>query len=360
MRKKETGKIKIWAFPKGRAITTHSFVLHKCNNTKGVQTRRSIPNVPSHNPIVGILVLFLFFFAQIGTAQQEVQFSQYNFNYFAINPAMAGSKSCLQFALGYRKQWMNLKGAPATGFGSFTTALTPKRRSVNGTKHGIGMYVENDVIGPFARTSINLAYAYHFPMGRDITASVGIFAGIHQLKFDATKVTLNNSYDPLVSGSQNTLIVPDFSPGIFLKNKDWFAGYSIKQLAKNKWKVAGTKDTRSRWHHYLVGGKRFDAGKINLVPSAMLKYVWVTTPSLDLNLMVEFSKDFSVGIGWRNQDQIGAMFKLRFAKYLTLGYSFDYTTSSIRYGSSNTHELILVISACSHDRSTIYDCPIFN
>ena len=292
--------------------------------------------------------------------QQTPQFSQYIFNYFAINPAMAGSEDCMNFSLGYRTQWLNLEGAPKTGFGSFNTQLKLKKNPANRSKHGVGMYVENDVIGPFARTSINLAYAYHVPITRDINASFGIFASLHQFKLDASKIELSNINDPLINGSNNVLIVPDFSPGLFLSHQHWFAGASIKQVARNKWKVAGSNEARNRWHYYIVGGKRFKMSKINIVPSGMLKYVGFSTPSLDLNIMAELNRLFDVGIGWRNQDQIGLMFKLKFANYFTLGYSFDYTTSSLRFGSSNTHELILKISACSHNKEGIYDCPIFN
>lgn len=303
--------------------------------------------------------LFLVFSLQT-VAQQAPQFSQYIFNYFAINPAMAGSQPCLNFSLGYRSQWLNLDGAPKTGFGSFTTELKLKKRPTNRSKHGLGMYVENDVIGPMARTSVNIAYAYHLPISREINASFGIFAGIHQFKVDAAKITLANPDDPLINGSGSTLMVPDFSPGLFLSHKNWFAGYSTKQLVRNKWKIIGSDDSRNRWHHYIVGGKRFKAGKINIIPSTMLKYAAFSTPSLDINLIAELNKSFDIGLGWRNQDQIGALMKLKFAKYFTLGYSYDYTVSSLRFGSSNTHELIILINACGHQRGHEYQCPIFN
>jgi len=306
------------------------------------------------------LVISFLFFVVNTQAQQTSQFSQYIFNYFAINPAMAGSERCLNFSIGYRSQWLKIEGAPQTGFGSFSSEIFGKKRSINQTKHGAGMYMENDVIGPMARTSINLAYAYHFPVSRDVRASAGLFVGLHQFKLDVSKIELAQSGDPLIDGSGNKLLVPNFSPGVFLSNKDWFAGYSIKQLARNKWKVVGTDKSRDRWHHYLVGGKRFDTGKINFIPSGMLKYAGFSTPSLDLNVIAELNKSFDVGIGWRNQDQIGAMFKIKFAQFFTLGYAFDYTISSLRFGSSNTHELIIKISACPHDQGDNYDCPIFN
>ncbi len=293
-------------------------------------------------------------------AQQAPQFSQYIFNYYAINPAMAGSKSCLNFTIGHRNQWLQLDGSPETSFGSFSTELKIKSKPSNRTKHGIGMYVENDAIGPTAKTSVNLAYAFHLPISREINASFGIFAGIHQFKLDASKIELAESNDPLINGSGNTIMVPDFSPGMFLSHKNWFAGYSIKQLARNKWKVTGSDNSRNRWHHYIVGGKRFDLGKFNLIPSAMLKYAAFSRPALDINIIAELNRSFDIGIGWRNQDQIGAMLKVKFLRFLTLGYAYDYTTSKLRFGSANTHEVIISVSACPHDRGEVYQCPIFN
>lgn len=307
-----------------------------------------------------IILFFVFLASLVVKSQQTPQFSQYISNYFAINPAMAGSQRCLNFSIGYRSQWLNLEGAPKTGFGSFSTELKLKKRSMNQSKHGVGMYVENDAIGPTARTSVNLAYAYHLPISREINASFGIFAGLHQFKLDASKVSLADSQDPLIDGSQSTLLVPDFSPGLFLSHKNWFAGYSVKQLARSKWKILGNKDSRDRWHHYIVGGKRFKTDKVNFIPSAMLKYAAFSRPSLDLNIIAELNRYFDLGIGWRNQDQIGAMMKIKFAKFFTLGYSYDYTISSLRLGSSNTHELIIMINACGHERGEVYQCPIFN
>lgn len=306
------------------------------------------------------LLFLLLLISLFVKSQQAPQFSQYIYNYFSINPAMAGSQECLSFSIGFRSQWLNLEGAPTTGFGSFSSELKLNKRPMNKSKHGVGMYVENDAIGPLARTSINLAYAYHLPISREIKASFGIFVGLHQFKLDASKISLADTEDPLINGSQNTLLVPDFSPGLFLSHKNWFAGYSIKQLARNKWRIIGGDDSRNRWHHYIVGGKRFKTDKINFIPSAMLKYAAFSKPALDLNLIAELNRYLDIGIGWRNQDQIGAMMKIKFAKYFALGYSYDYTISNLRFGSSNTHELIIVINACEHDRGEVYQCPIFN
>jgi len=292
-------------------------------------------------------------------AQQTVQYSQFVLNQFAYNPALAGTKECIDVKLGYRTQWVGLDGAPRSAFGSFHSKLKFKKRSDPRRTHGIGFLVESDAIGPLSRTTVNLAYAYHFPVARDVKASIGVFAGFQQFKVDVNKMRLGNGNDPAINGSGARFFIPYVAPGLFLSHKNWFAGYSIKQIVRNKWKILGTDISRNRFHHNVVFGKRFKTSNdINLVPSAMLKVTGYSAPAFDLNLMAELNPSFEIGGSWRNGDAIIGMVKFKFLSYFTLGYSFDFTTSRMRYGSSNTHEIIFGISGCAQDAST-YDCPAF-
>ena len=150
-------------------------------------------------------------------AQQAPQYTNFIHNYLALNPAVAGSNECLNVKLGYRSQWMGFEGAPETTFASFSVELKHKKLHTLRTRHGIGGFVENDETGPLSRSTIYLGYAYHFPVGRNVTASVGIFGGIMQMGIDATKLNLRDANDPVVNGTGRVFLIPDFSPGLFLK-----------------------------------------------------------------------------------------------------------------------------------------------
>ncbi len=294
-------------------------------------------------------------------AQQTTQFTQYVFNYFAFNPALAGSQECFNFKLGFRTQWVGFEGNPQTGFASFHTRLKFKKTRINRTHHGVGLYFENDALGYFGTTTLNLAYAYHFPVGRNVSASVGLFGGIQQFKVDAAQIIAVNYNDPAFSNGGGVIFAPYLTPGIFLNHDDWFAGLSVRQIFRNKWDRVIGVNARNRFHYALVGGKRFKLKKdINAVPSVMLKYVGFSALSIDANLNFEFNHILDLGISWRNQDAISIMGKLRFAKYFTVGYAFDFTTSRIRTASSNTHELIIGLSACSNNSKNTYICPVFD
>jgi len=47
-------------------------------------------------------------------AQQDPQYSQYQFNQMIINPAYAGTKDALSALIDIRKQWSGFDGSPST------------------------------------------------------------------------------------------------------------------------------------------------------------------------------------------------------------------------------------------------------
>ena len=74
-------------------------------------------------------------------AQQDPQYSQYQFNQMIINPAYAGTKNALSAVIDIRKQWSGFDGAPSTQSFSFHGPLKKKRI-------GLGLSAYNDAIGP--------------------------------------------------------------------------------------------------------------------------------------------------------------------------------------------------------------------
>ncbi|CAG5077420.1 PorP/SprF family type IX secretion system membrane protein [Parvicella tangerina] len=308
------------------------------------------------------VILFISFVLMVSflVAQQTTQYSNYMYNYFAYNPALAGSQDCYQLKLGFRTQWVNFEGNPETGFASFHTRLKFKKSRTNRTHHGVGAYIENDVVGYLGTTTLNGAYAYHFPMGRSVTASVGVFAGIQQFKADGAKIVAIYNNDPALFKANSAILVPYVTPGIFLNHDDWFAGLAVRQIVRNKWSKVIGLDARNRFHWSLVGGKRIRLNQnFNLVGSGMLKYAGFSAPSIELNLMAEITPAIELGLLWRNQDALAALAKFKFARFFTLAYAFDFTTSNLRHVSSNTHEVIIGISSCSHNSGDTFICPVF-
>ncbi len=301
-------------------------------------------------------------FALAGKAQQLPQYSQYTFNNFAINPAVAGSKKCLTGRLAFRSQWVGFDGAPQTLHANAHGRIERKVKGPNVGHHGIGGKVTNDVTGPMSRTMIYAAYAYHLQLMPKLKASLGLYAGIQQVRLDVNKVKLSDQDDPLINNSRSTLAYPDVMPGLWIHNDKFYAGLSVAQLSNNPLKGLGD-DSKLVPHYMLTGGRKFQLGsddQFTFIPSTLIKFSPMTSPAFDLNLLVEYQGKVAAGLSYRNIDAIAGMVRFDFLKYFFLGYSFDLTTSKIRLNSANTHEATLGFKLCpgksAPDNTT---CPAY-
>jgi type IX secretion system PorP/SprF family membrane protein len=300
----------------------------------------------------------------MGTAhgQQLAQYSQYVFNQFSINPAVAGSKDCLDLRLGYRQQWVGYPGAPTTGWISLHGVMRPKGKPFKANKHGFGAFIEADDAGNIGYTSFLLAYAYHMQMSRDFYLSMGFFAGVRQMKLAVGDITLSQYDDPVATSQASVLVYPEITPGIWCYGKNAWAGLSIHQLLANRWEDVGV-DSRLSRHIMLSGGYRHKIGrKTAFIPSGLMKFAAGAPLAMDINAMVEWNRTYGLGVGYRNGDAAVAMVKIGFLQYFQLGYSYDITTSKLRAASSNTHEVILAITPCrkADMGKRMISCPAFD
>lgn len=307
-----------------------------------------------------LLILFLCLVCA-ARAQQTAQYTQYVFNMFAINPAVAGSKECIDVRMGFRKQWMNVPGAPVTGWATVHGRLKTKNKPFRTSRHGVGAFLESDQTGPLGYTSLNVAYAYHAQVKKDVFLAFGLYAGVRQKKFDVGMSSVLDPNDPALAYGGGAMIMPDIAPGIQLYGKSYWVGLAIHQALGNDMGDIGVESALARQIQFSVGKRVRIDKQLSVVPSTLMKFGPATPTAMDINLMLEFKRTLGLGLSWRNQDAIAAMVKVPFLKYFTLGYSYDMTTSRLRAAGANTHELVLAIYPCAalDPNKAIVRCPIF-
>jgi type IX secretion system PorP/SprF family membrane protein len=295
-------------------------------------------------------------------AQQVPQYTQFLFNHFGINPAVAGTHNCIDMRLGYRTQWVGFDGAPKTSFANLHARIpSGKKRGSIYRFHAVGINVYSDGIGPVSKTHVSLAYALNLKAGKRHRMAFGVYAGFDQYRFNASKVTLATVPDDAITGSQANFILPDVSPGFlyYTENKSSYISFTMPQLLKNKIKIF--PDTRFTHHYILMAGKKWASrsSDLALTPSVALKFAPWAPLAIDVNVLFDYTSNVQFGASWRNTDAIALMCKVSFMKYFSFGYAFDFTTSKIRLASSNTHEIILGISACPKQDYDPAACPVF-
>lgn len=272
-------------------------------------------------------------------AQQLPQLSQYQFNDYVFNPAVAGSRPYFELRSGHRYQWVGIQDAPRT----FTlSGLSPI-----GEKMGVGGYLFTDHVGPTRRTGIQFSYAYHLRLNEDLKLSLSLSFGALQFLIDGSKIQLHDPGDPAMDQQLRGQTVPDAKFGFLLYHDRFWFGATAPQILQNKLYFIDEKETLSRMddHYYAMGGYRFAINDDwQVEPSFLVKYVDPVPPKIDLTATVRYRNTVWVGASYRTNDAWCAMVGYWLKDTFQFGYSYDIITSNLRNYSTGTHEVMLAVT----------------
>lgn len=288
-----------------------------------------------------ILFFTLSIFTLGAVAQQLPQFSQYIYNDFLLNPAIAGTKDYAPVNLSARMQWVGFNNAPTMQLGSIHGALT---KNV-----GLGLSVTNMTTGPISNTSVQLAYSYRIKLNENTKLSFGVAPMLIQQSLQKDKLTLDNQNDNTFNRISGKTMIADVDAGVYLYSKKYFVSLSVPQLLENKVRLGDALFTeRLKRTYVLYGGYDFAVKeKFVLTPSALIKAIEGGAPiQFDINFKATYNKFIWLGLSYRASTSQSfnevAVASVGVMKYnFVLGYSFDYSLSSISTYSSGSHELFL-------------------
>lgn len=280
-------------------------------------------------------------FIQPVNAQQAPSYTQYMFNDYLINPAVAGTFNYFQFRANSRIQWIGITDSPRTmsiaGYGPF------EKRDM-----GYGGYVYNDVTGPESRLSLGGSYAYNIAINDALRISGGISFGIMQYKLDGTIMHFDDEiYDPVMSDGVESRIIPDASVGLYLWETRFYVGVSAHQLLGNKYNTHEEIDSvqgisRLTQHVYLSGGYNIILNRDFMVlPSALIKYTSPGQIQAEINAKVTYQRMVWGGISYRTGDAIAVLAGYNYEDKFYIGLAYDITVSDLRRYSSGTIEVMI-------------------
>jgi len=270
-------------------------------------------------------------------AQQMPHYTQYMFNDFVINPAVAGVYDYFQIRTNHRFQWVGLVDPPMTNSIGFY-GPSAKRDM------GYGGYIYNDVTGPTSRAGITGSYAYNIAITGDIRLSMGLSASIMQYRIDGTQLNPADVSDPTLLNMVSTSYLPDAGLGLYLYADQFYVGLSVAQLLNNNIKIFDNKDgvNRLKTHVNLIGAYRYWINEEWLLePSVMVKGTVPKELSFDITARVEWQKRLWGAVSYRFRDAIGIMVGYSFDESLFFGYSYDISISAISSYQTGSHEIMI-------------------
>lgn len=307
-----------------------------------------------------------------GAAQQQPHYTQYVMNQYIVNPAITGIENYTDIKLSHRHQWVGIEGAPVTSYftahksfggdnmksnaNSFGVEAGGNPRGKNywdqytaaDPHHGIGIQVVNDKMGPLNNLKASLTYAYHLGLTERTSISAGFGVGINQVGLDAAKLNFGKvSVDPSVySSGELQKIRPNLSAGLYLYSASLFLGVSAQSIVPQRVNFGNDSvrynENNLLPHLFMTAGYRFLVGDdFNFIPSVMVKYMKPTPPQLEVNGKLQYRDVAWVGLSYRSSDALAGMLGINLSNRVTMGYSYDYTTSRLNAYSGGSHEFLL-------------------
>lgn len=287
---------------------------------------------------------FLFYLYSL-SAQQPAQYSLYMLNKFNWNPAYAGLDNSLSITGVYRKQWVDLEGSPAT---QIVNAHMP----VYILGGGMGLQVENDVLGPERWLSANLAYSFHLDLSGGIL-SLGLSGGIVQREIDGQKIrTPGGNYngefdhgDPILPLSLESAMTPTFNAGVYFQSERLEAGFSVRHL--NEASVAFSTFNLSLVRNYFFTvGTNFDVGRSFAVLPSVIVQSDLTQTQIDFSMLIQYEEKVFAGGSLRGYntsslDAAALLLGFQISEKLRMAYAYDFTLSDLRNVSNGSHEILL-------------------
>ena len=301
-------------------------------------------------------------------AQQNIQFTQYIFNSMSVNPGYTGYKEEWFGQLGLRSQWVGLDGAPQTGLLSVDGIVDPVSK-----RHGLGMQITADKLGPQSATSAYANYAFRLRLNEEDTQrlSFGIGAGVTQYSLDGALLDPIDRGDQVIPAGKISNWVPDVRFGVYYYNPKWYAGVSMMDLLSGdqsnnifRWDNTTTDNIRRKRHMYFIGGALFNLNRgLDFRPSLLVKEDFKGPTSVDLNAMFIFGQRFWLGAGWRTgvtvfkreynrvsgnrlsgRNAFSAIAQIYLTNALRVGYSYDHIVSRLSNVQNGSHEITLGVT----------------
>lgn len=304
-----------------------------------------------------LLAVVFFGFSFSLFSQQMPQYSQWSTNHFALNPAHAGIKSCLEVHSLFRMQWIGFDGAPKSGFFNLSLPLPAKRTHFLSARQGFGIRFEADQIGPYFTNRYGVSYAAHFNFSQNTRLSLGVNAGLIQMGYDPSK-SITIAPDPTIS-KELSLALPDASFGAWWNGENYYVGLVLNNLMRSRWTDFGT-DSRFRFHTLLYAGFRMKINdKVTLLPATLLKIPPAGPVAIDIQGMFDFQKRLSLGLGWRNTDALILFAGVKINPRFTVNYCADIVLSAINNQARSSHEISLVFTGCVPENTGTLKCPLF-
>ena len=283
-----------------------------------------------------IIFLMAFLVSYMSYGQREPLYTQYMYNIGAFNPAYVGTVDKLDISGLYRAQWIDIPGAPRN-------IRVGANIPFESRKHGMGLNVISDEIGPTTNTFVDVSYSYQINLSEFTKLSFGIAAGGSFLNVDFSKGDFENPGEPILDQATINEFYPTIGAGLFLYQDNWYLGASVPNfLTDGLYDDSVAQIVEDKLQFIFIGGYIFDlSDSLKFKPAFLVNQIQgaPTTVNISTNFLI---KDlFTLGAAYSIDNAVTGLAGFQISSSTFIGYSYDYNTTGLGEFNSGSHEIIL-------------------
>ena len=270
-------------------------------------------------------------------AQYDVSFSHYWDLEPYFNPGSVGKQQKLNVTAAYALSFAGFENNPRSMYIGADMPLYFLK-----SHHGVGVSMLNDQIGLFTHQRLAVQYAYkHRLFGGMLSA--GVQLGFLSEGFDGSKLDVEDSGDPALSGSDVNGSAFDVGFGLYYSRGPWYVGLSAQHVTSPLVELGETNELQIDPTYYLTGGYNIKLRNpfLTIHPSVLVRTDGVAWRG-DVSGRLVYSNDKKVlygGLSYSPTNSVTVLVGGRFHG-IHIGYSYEVYTSGISIG-NGSHELIL-------------------
>lgn len=296
-----------------------------------------------------LLVVAIVYCNNFGYSQNDEQSSLYMYNSQYYNPGYAGSRNTISFSALGRYQWVGFKGAPQTGWFSFSTPL--KNRSL-----GLGAHFISDKIGARKRTSGYIDLSSSVLLNKKgLRFSVGINAGIDNINLNYSDLYVHDPNDPLSTLSYSKISF-NTGAGIYLYSDKFYFGTSVPRFINRKINYNNSTFGVVSRNLLITSGYVFKLNSVFDLKTSMLFKATEGSPiALDINCSLLTYKKLWTGVMYRYNESIGVNLSYLFNDKLTIAYAYDFPINGLLGYQSGSHEMGIQYDISTYKNKSIHN-----
>ena len=288
-----------------------------------------------------LTILVFNLFITLGFSQSNIRLNNYWENTYYINPASINSAYQFMTSGAARKQWIGFPGAPSTEYFTFVSRFyTNKTQETQIGQIGIKIY--HDKIGYTTFLNISPSFSYSVRMYNDWRINFGVAYKIQNISYDFSHAITEKNADPVLDVIETNWGGNNADLGI-----EFISNYLVLGISsQNLMSLFNSENNLQTNTNFLYGmyKKEIDSFFNLMLGICAINNQNIYQGEFNVSGIIHSKKlpVFQLGMFYRTDKELGALFGLDLSKALRLAISYDYHIGDISYSSFGTPEVLLI------------------